>query len=90
MSTETPFNLDIEDLFDVHAFAARCSASQRDAADRLLDLYQDAVVRLADAHVSRARAVEIPAVVAVAETQAALSRDVADAYVRSVRKLLEH
>jgi hypothetical protein len=89
MSTETPSNLDFEDLFDVRAFAARWIASHRDAADRFLDLYQNTVVQLADAHVSTARAVELPAVIAVAETQAALSRDVADAYVRSVRKLLD-
>jgi hypothetical protein len=74
---------------DVQALMAQWSASHREAADHVLDLYQETVGRLADEYVERARAADLPAVVAIAETQATLGRDVADAYVRSVRRLLE-
>jgi hypothetical protein len=79
----------LEDRFDLRAVAARWGESHREAADRFLDLYQNAVGRFADEHVKRARAVDHPAVFAIAETQAGLGREVADAYVRSVRKLLD-
>ena len=81
--------VDLEDSFDPHALVARWSTSLREAAERLLDLYEKGVQRLADAHVNSARPAGLPAVTAIAETQATLSRDVADACVRSVRKLLE-
>jgi hypothetical protein len=89
MFTESQPKINFEDGFDVHAAAARWTASHREATEQLLGAYQSTVDRLADAHVKRARAVDVPAVVTIAETQATLSRDVADAYVRSVRKLLE-
>jgi hypothetical protein len=89
MISETYANGKLEDRFDVQSVVARWSASHREAADRILDAYETTVGRLADAHVERARAVELPAVTTIAETQASLSRGVAEAYVRSVRKLLE-
>jgi alpha-D-ribose 1-methylphosphonate 5-triphosphate synthase subunit PhnL len=75
--------------FDVHALAARFTASHRQAAERVLDVYQKTVGQVADALVRSARVTNLPAVVTIAETQAALSRDTADAYARSVRSLLE-
>jgi hypothetical protein len=90
MITQTQTKADAHDRFDLQAVASRFAVAQRETADRLLDLYQETVGRLADAHVKRAHAVELPAAVTLAESHAALSRDVADAYVRSVRKLLEH
>jgi hypothetical protein len=89
MIAESHAKASADDRYDVHSVAERWNASQREATDRLLELYQKTVVRLADAHVSRARAVDVPVVVTIAETQATLSRDVCDAYVKSVRKLLE-
>ena len=89
MSSEPPTNVTLEDRIDPQAVITRWSASHREATDRLLDFYQKTVGRIADAHVKRARAVDVPAVVTIAETQADLSRDVADAYCKSVRKLLE-
>jgi hypothetical protein len=87
MIFDTPGKL--EDRFDIQSVVAQWSASQREATDRFLDAYQTTVQRLADAHVERARAVDVPAVTTMAETQASLSRDVAEAYVESVRRLLE-
>jgi hypothetical protein len=89
ITAETQTQGSAEHLVDVQALMARWSASHRDAVDRFLDVYQETVGQLAEAHVERARAVDLPGVVTIAETQATLSRDVADAYVRSVRKLLE-
>jgi hypothetical protein len=74
---------------DVHALMARWTESRRQATERLLDVYQKSVEQLTDAQVRTARTVDVPAVITIAETQATLSRDVADACVRSVRKLLE-
>jgi hypothetical protein len=79
-----------EDRFDIHGMAASWNASGRQATEHLLDLYQKSVERLADTHVQTARAVDNPTLITIAETQAALSRDVADAYATSVRKLLDH
>jgi len=79
----------MEGDFDIQSVVASWSATQREATDRFLEAYQTTVGKLADAHVERARAVDVPAVTTIAETQASLSRDVADAYVRTVRKLLE-
>jgi hypothetical protein len=87
MIFDTPGKL--EDSFDIQSVVAQWSASQREATDRVLDAYQTTVERLADAHVERARAVDVPVVTTIAETQASLSRDAAEAYVKSVRKLLE-
>jgi hypothetical protein len=89
MITDTHADGKLEDRFDVRSVAASWSASHREAADRLLEAYERTVERLADAHVKQARSVDLPAVATIAETQANLSRDVAEAYVRSVRKLLE-
>ena len=79
----------LDDQFDIQSVMATWSATQREATDRFLEAYQATVAKLADAHVERARTMDVPAFTTIAETQASLSRDVADAYVRTVRKLLE-
>jgi hypothetical protein len=88
MSNETDPKRDF-DGFDLETLLAGWSASYRDAADRLLELYEQAVGRLAETHVNGARATDVSAVITLAETQATLSREIADAYIRSVRTLLE-
>jgi hypothetical protein len=88
--TETTSQVNTEDRLDVRAMMERWTESRRKATERFLELYQTSVGQMADAHVKTARAVDLPAVVQIAETQAAVSRDVADAYVTSVRKLLDH
>jgi hypothetical protein len=80
---------DVDDRFGVQSLLDRWTESSRQATERFLDVYQKTVGQLADAHVKTARAVDLPAVVTIAETQAAVSRDVADAYVTSVRRLLD-
>jgi hypothetical protein len=80
---------DIADRFGVQTMLDRWTESSRQATERFLDVYQKTVGQLADVHVKTARAVDLPAVVTLAETQAAVSRDVADAYVTSVRRLLD-
>jgi hypothetical protein len=87
--TDTQSHADFEDRLGLQTMLDRWTESSRRATERFLDAYQKTVVQLADAHVKSARAVDLPAVVTIAETQAAVSRDVADAYVTSVRRLLE-
>ena len=80
---------DLGDRFGVQTMLDRWTESSRQATERFLDVYQKTVGQLADTHVKTARAVDLPAVVTIAETQAAVSRDVADAYVTSMRRLLD-
>ena len=87
--SDTQTHVDLEDRLDVQSLLASWTESRRKATERFLDLYQKSVGQLADAHVKTARAVDLPAVVTIAETQAAVSRDVADAYVTSVRRMLD-
>ena len=79
----------LEDPLNLSALTNRWSESYREATDRALDLCQTTVGRVADAHVKGAHTLNLPAVVALAETQARLSREVTDAYAKSVRRLLE-
>jgi hypothetical protein len=87
--TETHFHAGVEDPLDIQALMARWTEASRNATERFLEIYQKTVGQLAEAHVKTARAVDVPAVTTIAETQAAMSRDVADAYVASVRRMLE-
>jgi hypothetical protein len=77
-----------EGLFDFDALASWLT-SPREAAERALDMYESLVGKLADAHVGAARAFDIPAITAIAETQAAVLREATDAYVSSARRLFE-
>jgi hypothetical protein len=86
---ETQSHIESEDRLGLQTMLDRWTESNRKATERFLEVYQKTVGQLADAHVKNARAVDLPAVVTIAETQAAVSRDVADAYVTSVRRLLD-
>jgi hypothetical protein len=86
---ETQSHTESEDRLGLQTMLDRWTESNRKATERFLEVYQKTVGQLADAHVKNARAVDLPAVVTIAETQAAVSRDVADAYVTSVRRLLD-
>lgn len=90
MAADGTTHVNTDDMFNVHSVQARWSESRRKAANHILDAYEQAVGRLADAHVKTARSVDLPGVVTIAEAQAAMSRDVAGKYASTARKLLEH
>jgi hypothetical protein len=77
-----------EGLFDFDALGS-WFASPRDTAERALDMYETLVDKLIDANLKAARAFDVPAITAIAETQAAILREATDAYVTSARKLFE-
>ena len=52
-------------------------------------MYETLVDKLIDANLKAARAFDVPAITAIAETQAAILREATDAYVTSARKLFE-
>ena len=87
--TDAQSHGDSDDRFGAQTLLDRWTESSRQATERFLDVYQKTVGQLADAHVKTARAVDLPAVVSIAETQAAVTRDVTDAYVTSMRRLLD-
>jgi hypothetical protein len=89
MATQTRTNDKLESLFDVQGAVERWADATRQAANNSLDLYEKTVDQLADAEITTARAVKIPAIVKIAETHAALSREVTGAYVTTVRELLK-
>jgi hypothetical protein len=78
----------VGDLFDVRRALTRWQAAGRKAVNDYLDFYSTSVDQLADVHVKSARAAKVPAFVTLAETNAAASRDVAEAYVTRLRGLL--
>ena len=88
-ATDTWMQLDPESGFDVLSVMTRWSASQRAVAARTLQMCQQTAGEMADAHVESARALGIPAVLALAEAHASLSRELADAYVSSIQQLLD-
>jgi hypothetical protein len=90
MAANTQAQFDPTQAFDLEAVMATWSASHRELANRVLALFEKAVSSLTDAHLKTARAVDVPAVVNLAETQAALTREMAETYVSSARKLLEY
>ena len=73
---------------DLRAFAERWNASGRQAAERVLDLYGTTIGNVTDAHVKAADKLGQPAVSKIAEAQASLVSDVADAYISYYRTLL--
>jgi hypothetical protein len=78
----------VGDLFDVRRALTRWQAAGRKAMNDYLDFYSTSVDQLADVQVKTARAAKMPALVTLAETNAAASRDVTEAYVARVRGLL--
>jgi hypothetical protein len=89
MATQTKTNGNVENLFDVQGAVERWADVTRKAANNSLDLYEKTIGQLADAEVTTARAVKLPALVRIAETHAALSREVAGAYATTWRELLK-
>ena len=78
-----------QDLFDVDGATERWTEASRTAGNDYLDLYEKTVDQLADLEVKTAGATKIPFVTTVAETHAAVSREVAGAYVAAVRDLIK-
>jgi hypothetical protein len=86
MATQTAFNPSA--TLDGEATLMRWQQTAREVTHRYLDLYSATVGRLADAQVESARAAKVPALVPIAESHAAIRRDVADAYVTTIRGLI--
>jgi hypothetical protein len=87
-TTETK-NVKPEDFFNLEGAAERWTEASRKAGNDYLDLYEKTVDQLADLEVKTAKATKIPAVTAIAETHASISREVAGAHVAAVRDLLK-
>lgn len=77
------------DIFDVEGAIERWTEANRKAGQDALDLYEKTVGQLADLEVKTANATKLPFVATIAETHAAVSRDVAGAYVAATRDLLK-
>jgi hypothetical protein len=77
------------EALDVQDLMSHWTEMRRRGAERALEYYETLVERMADAHVRTARTFDLPAMTEIAEAQAAMSRNLADAYCDSVRKLLE-
>jgi hypothetical protein len=89
MATTTTKTIKPEDLFDFDGAFARWNEATRKAGNDYLDLYEKTVDQLADLEVKTAGATKIPFVTTIAETHAAVSREVAGAYVSAVRDLIK-
>jgi hypothetical protein len=75
--------------FDCQATVRCWQRTARAVTHRYLDLYSTAVGRLAEAEVETTRAANVPALVPLALSHAALHRDVADAYVTAIRGFID-
>lgn len=75
--------------FDYQETVRSWRRTARGVTHRYLDLYSRTVGRLADAEVETTRAAKVPALVPVAQSHAALHRDVADAYVTAIRGFID-
>ena len=86
MTTQTP---SAPLPFDCQAAVERWQRTARAVTNRYLALYGTAVGRLAEAEVETTRAANVPALVPLAQSHAALHRDVADAYVTAIRGFID-
>jgi hypothetical protein len=75
--------------FDPQAAMERWQRTACAVTHRYLELYSAAVGRLADAEVETTRAANVPALVPLAVSHAALHRDFADAYVTAIRGFID-
>jgi hypothetical protein len=75
--------------FDVEGALKQWTETARKATEGTLALYVKTVDRLADAEVKAAQASKLPIVATIAETNAAVSRRIASAYVAAARDLLK-
>ena len=89
MTTTQTKTVKPQDLFGVDGVAERWSETSRKASNDYLDLYEKTADQLAELEVKTAQATKIPAVIAIAETHASGSREVAGAYVSALRDLLK-
>lgn len=89
MSTQTPIDTDLFGGVDIPASLERWRQTTRQVTHRYLDLYSSTVSRMADAQVESARAAKVPALVPIAESSAAIRRDVCDAYVTTIRDFID-
>jgi hypothetical protein len=89
MSTQTPVDAELFGGVDVPASLERWRQTARQVTHRYLDLYTSTVGRIADAQVESARAAKVPALVPIAESSAAIRRDVCDAYVTTIRDFID-
>lgn len=87
-TTQTKTNGTV-DPFDAEAAATELTKTTLKATEDALELYGKTVDQLADVHVEVAEATKLPALVTIAETQAAVGREVAGTYVTVVRDLLK-
>jgi hypothetical protein len=84
MSTQTPFaSLPYE--YDYQAVMRRWQETARSVTHRYLELYVTVVGRLADAQVETTRAANLPALLPFVRIHATFQREVADAYVMTIR-----
>jgi hypothetical protein len=81
--------MNAQEMFDIQSLQARWTESHRQSTTFFLDVYEQTVGRLADAHVKTARGLDNPVVLTIAEAQATISRDVAGVCVSTARKLLD-
>jgi hypothetical protein len=78
----------VSERFDVEGALKQWTETARKATEGTLELYVKTVNQLADAEVKAAHATRLPIVVTIAETNAAVSRGLAGAYVAAARDLL--
>jgi hypothetical protein len=75
--------------FDGQAALERWQQATVALTQRYLELYTTMVGRLADAHIAAARATKLPALLPLAESHAAITRELADAYAATIRGFLD-
>jgi nucleotide-binding universal stress UspA family protein/GNAT superfamily N-acetyltransferase len=76
-----------DELVDVSRALGRWTETSRTASSDYLDLCEKTVGRFADLEVKSAQAIRLPLVATIAETHAAVSRQLAGAYVKAARDL---
>jgi GNAT superfamily N-acetyltransferase len=87
IETETKANGRVDKLVDVSRAVGRWTETSRTASSDYLDLCEKTVERFADLEVKSAQAIRLPLVATIAETHAAVSRQLAGAYVKAARDL---
>jgi hypothetical protein len=85
MATQTK----TQDLIDLEGAVERWNAATRKAGNDCLDAYGKTVDQLADYGVKAAAATKFPGVTELAESQATLSRNLAETYITVTRDLLK-
>jgi hypothetical protein len=75
--------------FDYQATVRSWQRTAREVTHRYLDVYTAAVGRFAEAEIDTTRAANVPALVPLAQSHAALHRDVADACATAIRGFID-